>query len=97
MGLAATFIKELTVSSVRVTYIVLSPTLRIKTGFIAYPLKTDRDIEITLLANLITLTPGTLSVDVSEDKKILYIHTIDATNPEKLKNDIRKTFEYGPH
>ena len=49
----------------RVARLVLTPRMELKPGIFAYPLKVDRDFEITLLANLITLTPGTLSVDVS--------------------------------
>lgn len=59
------FVYELILSAVRVAVLVLSPKMDLKPGIFAYPLKVDRDFEITLLANLITLTPGTLSVDVS--------------------------------
>ncbi|MNL15654.1 Na(+)/H(+) antiporter subunit E [compost metagenome] len=62
-------------------------------GIFAYPLRLTTDFEITLLANLITLTPGTLSVDVSEDKTTLYVHAIDCSNIEAAKNDIRNGFE----
>ena len=62
-------------------------------GFIAFPLTVESDFEIALLANLITLTPGTLSVDVSEDRKVLYIHCIDVPDPEGTIADIRNGFE----
>ena len=52
-----------------------------------------KDAEITLLANLITLTPGTLSVDVSDDRKYLYVHSIDCSDVEALIDDIRNGFE----
>ncbi|RAI32921.1 Na+/H+ antiporter subunit E, partial [Rhodoplanes roseus] len=65
----------------------------ISPGLIAYPLRVNRDFEITLLANLITLTPGTLSVDVSEDRRTLYIHAIDVPDPDQLKRDIAQGFE----
>tara|TARA_Y100000815_G_scaffold48462_1_gene39614 strand:- start:609 stop:836 length:228 start_codon:yes stop_codon:yes gene_type:complete len=65
----------------------------LKPGIFAYPLKVDRDFEITLLANLITLTPGTLSVDVSSDRRTLYVHAIDASNPEQTRRDIAEGFE----
>jgi hypothetical protein len=72
---------------------VLSPRMDLKPGIIAYPLKVDRDFEITILANLITLTPGTLSVDVSDDRRILYVHAMDASDPEATKRDIAEGFE----
>jgi multicomponent Na+:H+ antiporter subunit E len=87
------FIYELVLSAWRVAVIVLSPRMDLKPGIIAYPLKVDRDFEITMLANLITLTPGTLSVDVSDDRRILYVHAIDASDPDATKRDIAEGFE----
>ena len=72
------FVYELILSAWRVAVLVLSPRMDLKPGIFAYPLKVDRDFEIALLANLITLTPGTLSVDVSDDRRTLYVHAIDA-------------------
>lgn len=87
------FLYELVLSAVSVAKLVLSPRMNINPAFIAYPLKVDKDFEITLLANLITLTPGTLSVDVSPDRRTLYIHAIDVTDEEALKRDIAEGFE----
>lgn len=87
------FIKELVLSSVRVASLVLSPRLDIKPGIFAYPLQVERDFEITLLANLITLTPGTLSVDVSDDRRTLFVHGMDCSDPEQARADIRQGFE----
>lgn len=47
-----------------------------KPGVIALPLSARTEMEITLVANLISLTPGTLSLDVSDDRKVLYIHAM---------------------
>lgn len=91
--LVAIFLYELVLSAWRVAILVLSPRMELKPGIFAYPLKADRDFEITLLANMITLTPGTLSVDVSEDRKFLYIHAIDCSNPDTLRRDIARGFE----
>lgn len=93
VSLMALFVYELVLSSVRVAIMVLNPKMNLKPGIFAYPLKVDRDFEITLLANLITLTPGTLSVDVSDDRRTLYIHTVDCTDPDGLREDIADGFE----
>jgi len=93
IGLGLLFLYELVLSSIRVARSVLTPGYPFKSGFIAFPLTTDRDIEITLLANLITLTPGTLSVDVSNDRRTLYIHAIDVPDPDALCEDIATGFE----
>lgn len=93
ISLMVMFVYELVLSSVRVAIMVLNPKMELKPGIFAYPLKVDRDFEITLLANLITLTPGTLSVDVSDDRRTLYIHTVDCTDPDGLREDIADGFE----
>ncbi|MGL1922071.1 MAG: Na+/H+ antiporter subunit E [Hyphomicrobiales bacterium] len=87
------FVYELILATVTVAVLVLKPKLDFKPGIIAYPLLVKTDVEITLLANLITLTPGTLSVDVSDDKKTLYVHAIDASDPEAIILDIANGFE----
>lgn len=92
-GLALMFLRELVMSALRVARLVLTPGMHIRPGFIAFPLTTNRNVEITLLANLITLTPGTLSVDVSDDKKTLYVHAIDVPDKDALVSDIAQGFE----
>lgn len=93
LSLFMLFIYELVLATVTVAVLVLKPKLDFKPGIIAFPLLVKSDVEITLLANLITLTPGTLSVDVSDDKKTLYVHAIDASDPEGIIDDIANGFE----
>ena len=92
-SLALLFLYELVMSALRVAWLVVRPRLACTPALIAFPLSVDRDIEITLLANLITLTPGTLSVDVSADRQFLYIHVINVDDIEALKRDIAQGFE----
>jgi len=91
--LAALFFKELTLSAIKVAIMVLRPNMRLRPGIFAFPLTLTRDFEITLLANLITLTPGTLSVDVSDDRKILYVHALDCHDPAAERRAISSGFE----
>ena len=93
LGLALLFLKELVLSVVRVAWLVIQPKQSYQPSFISFPLTVDRPHEITLLANLITLTPGTLSVDVSDDEKTLYIHCIDVQDVEALRRDLATGFE----
>jgi len=93
MSLAWLFVQELATSAVRVGLMVLRPRLNLRPAMIAFPLTATRDVEITLLANLVTLTPGTLSVDVSADRKYLLIHAIDVTDREDLIRSIREGLE----
>ena len=93
LSLLVLFFKELALSAWKVAVLVMSPRMELKPGIFAYPLTVDRDFEITLLANLITLTPGTLSVDVSADRKTLFVHAIDCWDPEATRRDIATGFE----
>jgi len=95
LSLAGTFAFELFASAVRVAVLVVRPDMdrHLRPGIIAFPLTVTRDGEITTLANLITLTPGTLSVDVSEDRRVLYVHAIDASDKEALIREIARGFE----
>lgn len=87
------FLRELLVANLRVAYEVISPGLRSRPGIIAIPLDVRTDFEITLLANLITLTPGTLSLDISPDRRVLYVHTMYADDVKKFRDSIKKGFE----
>ena len=93
LSLALLFLKELALSARTVALTVLKPRMDIKPGIFAFPLTVDRDFEITLLANLITLTPGTLSVDVSDDRRTLYVHALDCSNPQAARKAIAEGFE----
>jgi multicomponent Na+:H+ antiporter subunit E len=95
IGLAVTFVRELIVSAFRVARLVIRPDLNahIKPATIAFPLTATSDAEITLLANLITLTPGTLSVDVSADRRVLFIHAIHVTDRAAFISEIADGFE----
>ncbi len=92
-GFAIFYLKELVVSNVVVALSILSPRLDIKPGVIAMPLKARTDLEITLLANLITMTPGTLSLDVSPDRSTLFVHAMNIDNAETLKRQLAETLE----
>lgn len=76
VALAGFFVKDLVQSSVRVATEVLTPGYGMQAGILAVPLSVRSDLGITLFANLISLTPGTLSLDVSDDREYLYIHSM---------------------
>jgi multicomponent Na+:H+ antiporter subunit E len=87
------FLVELILGALRVAWLAVQPGLKLRPGIIAYPLTVTSDAEITLLANMITLTPGTLTIDVSEDRRTLYIHAIDIDSRERLVGAIAAGFE----
>lgn len=71
------FTKELTVANYQVAKLVLTPSLPIRPGFVSIPLDAKTDFEITSFANSITLTPGTISVHIPDDRHAIVIHAID--------------------
>jgi len=92
----AYFIRELLVANLRVARDVLRPgPLRLQPRVIAVPLDRCGDIEVTLLANLLSLTPGSLSVDVSKDGDhcLLFVHMIHAPDAEAARRQIKNGFE----
>lgn len=78
LRLFVVFLWDLVVSSVQVARAVLSPRDITRPRFTAIPLRATSDLEITLVANFISLTPGTLSIDVSADRRTLLVHDIFA-------------------
>ncbi len=74
-------------------YEVITPRLNMTPGIIMVPLEVKSDIAITVLANMISLTPGTLSIDVSNDKKVLFVHAMYIKDREKFIKSIKEGFE----
>lgn len=93
--LGGVFIVELVRSTISVTREVLRPQIDIKPAVIAVPLDVESDVEITVLANLVSLTPGTLSIDVSADRRVLYVHTltIDDDDGASVRRAIKDRLE----
>jgi len=89
--LAVLFFKDLAFSVRDVAILVTRPKRPFRSAIVAVPLDVKSDEGITLLANMITLTPGTTSLHVSEDKSTLYAHVMNAT--EESVAGIKDGFE----
>lgn len=89
------FLIELIKANLTVIRIVYLKNLKskLKPGFLELPLTVQSDFGITLLADAITLTPGTLSVDISPDKKFLYVHFLHVEDSGQAKADIKNILE----
>jgi multicomponent Na+:H+ antiporter subunit E len=85
---AVYFIRILVKSNLIVAKEIITPGFQMTPRFIRYPLHGLTDTQITTLANAITLTPGTLSADVSEDKRYLYVHCMYAQDRQAAVKDI---------
>lgn len=78
LKLFAVFLYDLVVSSIQVAVAVISPGERVRPRLVTIPLGTETDLQTTLVGNFISLTPGTLTVDVGEDGKTLLVHDMFA-------------------
>ncbi|MEM5788760.1 MAG: Na+/H+ antiporter subunit E [Syntrophobacteraceae bacterium] len=87
------FISELVKANLRVAHDVITARHHGRPGVVAIPLSVQSDAQITLLANLITLTPGTLSLDVSADRKFLFVHAMYIYGADEFRRNIKEGFE----
>ena len=83
------YLKELFIANLRVAGTVLSPRMKMTPAVVAIPLETEGDLSISLLANLITLTPGSLTLDISADYTVLYVHTMYADDIDQFRLSIK--------
>lgn len=93
IGLAAFFAWELLVANVRVAADVLRPRTAIRPAVVAIPLDITSDAEILLLSALINITPGSVTIDLSEDRRTLFVHVMHMTSAEASRREIKTGFE----
>jgi multicomponent Na+:H+ antiporter subunit E len=91
-ALAGFFLWELLLANIRVAADVFKPS-RIRPAVVAIPLDATRDPEILLLSALINITPGSVTIDISEDRRTLYVHVMNMVTPEKTRQEIKDGFE----
>ena len=88
------FFYDLFVSSIRVAIDVVKPSLNMRSAVVYIPLDVKTDVEITMFANMISLTPGTLSLDVSDDRTKLYIHAMYVdTDVDAIRDEYKQGLE----
>jgi len=93
IGFVVYFAWELLKANLRVAYEVITPGHHMRPAILAIPLDAKTDLEITALANLITLTPGTLSLEVAEDRKTLFIHAMYVDDVTLFKERLKQGLE----
>lgn len=87
------FVIDIVRGSFLVAYLILRDPARLRPVFVAVPLALTSDLAISLLANTISLTPGTVSARLSADKRTLIVHTIDTGDAEALVAEIKQRYE----
>jgi multicomponent Na+:H+ antiporter subunit E len=88
------FLKELLTANIEVAYRVLHPSLPIEPGVLEFPLRVETDLGITTIANSITLTPGTLTMEYDDENHSLYVHTLDSRDRTAVVEPIRRWEDY---
>lgn len=84
---------DIIVANVQVAWLIVNPWRRLRPHFVEYPLMLEDRFTITLLANTISLTPGTVSANLRLDGKSLLIHALDVEDDEALIATIRERYE----
>ena len=93
IGLAGFFLWELVLANMRLALDVATPRFQMTPGIVAVPLDATHDSEILLLAMLINLTPGSVALDVSADRQVMYVHVMYMSNPDAARAEIKTGFE----
>lgn len=89
---------QIVVASLRVAWIVVQPGRQrmerlVEPAIVAVHLRAETTFEILALATAITLTPGTISVELSRNRKVLYVHTLEITDRESFNRSITNGLE----
>jgi multicomponent Na+:H+ antiporter subunit E len=87
------FGKELVIANIRLAYDIVTPRFHMTAGIVEVPLETRKDTEIVLLANLLSLTPGTLTLDLSPSKDRLYVHVMYLEDAEAFRRMVTTEYE----
>src|SRR5690554_6376317 len=83
---------DIVIASFSVAKLILSPRKPVPV-FVCYPLQLEHPLAISILASTISLTPGTVSADISDDEKMLLIHALDARSDDEVIDAIHKRYE----
>ncbi|MFT2111859.1 Na+/H+ antiporter subunit E [Marinomonas sp. 2405UD68-3] len=86
-------LRDIISANFSVALLVLGPLKKLRPGFVAVPLEIQSELGITLLASTVSLTPGTVSTEISEDQKWLYIHALHLESAEGLIQEVKSRYE----
>lgn len=84
---------DIAVANIKVAFLILGPTGKLKPAFVRLPLDLHSDLAISLLANTISLTPGTVSAELSPDRRYLLVHVLHAQDGESLVSAMKSRYE----
>lgn len=85
--------KDIVLASLNVARLIIESPRNLRPAFVSFPLELQDGFAITVLASTISLTPGTVSSNVSGDRKYLLIHALDVESEEELIQTIKTRYE----
>jgi multicomponent K+:H+ antiporter subunit E len=91
--LALVVLFDIVASAAVVARQILGPEARVKSTFVQVPLTIRDPHGIATLASIITMTPGTLSADLSDDRRFLLVHALHSDDPEALIEEVKRRYE----
>jgi len=93
LSFAAVVLGDIVMANLRVARAVLRPAASLRSGFVSVPLEVRSDVGVAVLASTVSLTPGTLSADLSADGRELLVHYLDERDPAQLVATIKTRYE----
>ena len=87
------YLFQLVRSNIHLAILIVSPQLKIKTGFIDVPIDLKSDLGILLFSNLVSMTPGSLVTNIAHDKKTATVHVLYTSDENVIKSDVQRMQE----
>jgi multicomponent K+:H+ antiporter subunit E len=84
---------DIVIANLQVAKLILGPSARLRPAFVEIPMLLEDELALTMLASIISLTPGTVSADLSDDRKILLVHSLDVDDEAALVEQIKHRYE----
>ena len=84
---------DIVTANLQVAKLILGSTAKLRPAFVEVPMLLEDELALTMLASIISLTPGTVSADLSDDRKILLVHSLDVADTDALVVEIKQRYE----
>ncbi|WP_439859204.1 Na+/H+ antiporter subunit E [Pseudomonas sp. MBLB4136] len=84
---------DIVVANLQVAKLILGPTARLRPAFVEIPVRLEDELALTMLASVISLTPGTVSADLSDDRRTLLVHSLDVADEAAMVREIKARYE----
>ena len=84
---------DIVFANLQVAKLILGPTAKLRPAFVEIPMLLEDELALTMLTSIISLTPGTVSADLSDDRKMLLVHGLDVPDAEAMVAEIKQRYE----